>query len=75
MSLVISLRFLHALGLVKTFVTLPKLVGVAGLKVIGAPSELDRTRSRARTLVDASGSYVGGVCRQEGEEPKIVVDE
>ena len=79
MPLIISLRFLRALGLVKMFVTLPKLVGVAGFQVMGAPSELDRTRSRARTLVDSGGSCMWdasvGRDHKEGEEPKIVVDE
>lgn len=79
MPLIISFRFLRALGLVKRVVTLPKLVGVAGFQATGAPSEDDVTRSRARTLVDSGGSHMCeasvGRDHKEGDEPKIVVDE
>ena len=69
------LRFLRALGLVSRFVTLPKLVGVAGFQAVGAPSVL----SLAITFVDSGGSLMCeasvGSDQSEGEELKMVVEE
>ena len=71
MPLMISFRFLRALGLVSMCVTEPKLVGVDGFHVIGAPpgpSDAESAPppwpwpwsrwSRARTLVDSGGSLM-----------------
>ena len=74
-----SFRFLRALGLVSKLVTLVRFVGVVGFHVMGAPSELERSLSRAMTFVDSGGSLICeasvGSDHSEGEVLKIVVDE
>ena len=75
----ISFLFLRALGLASMLVTVPKWVGGSGLQVTGELSEAERTRSRARTLVDSGGSLMCeasvGSDQSEGEELKMVVEE
>ena len=60
-------------------VTVPKWVGGSGLQVTGELSEAERTRSRARTLVDSGGSLMCdasvGSDQRDGEVLKMVVDE
>ena len=79
MPLMISFLFFRALGLASMLVTVPKWVGGSGLQVTGELSEAERTRSRARTLVDSGGSLMCdasvGSDQRDGEVLKMVVDE